>query len=514
MAMTLCRLRSLAFVALLAWGACTPAEQAPRDRVLIVVVDGLRPDYVTDSLMPNLNQLGREGFRGLAHHAVFPTVTRVNGPSIFTGLNPGGHGLMGNAVFLPEVDSSRVLDASDAADLELIAAAHDGAILTAPSLAEMLDERELTFFAASSGSTGSAVLMNPRGAGAGLIHHEFTLPESLGEVAREVLGAVPEVPSEASFVPFAARAIDALLLIGLDRVDADVLAVWLTEPDHTAHAEGIGAPAMLAVLAQLDAEIGRLLDGLEERGLRDRTDVIVVSDHGFSTQTGEESLRELLVRAGLKSHRTSTDVVVAGDAIHVRQGGSARVGAIVRLLQETDWVGPLFTRGLAPDSVVGAYAGTIAFGAIGWDHERSADILMAANWSDAENTFGWRGEVLTPGTAGHGSSSPWDIHATLIAAGPRFKRNVVSPIPSGNVDVVPTVLTLLGVPVPTGLDGRVLEEALTTGPQPGEMPLEATPVGTFVELEGIVYDLGVHRSRVGSTVYVDGTDVGRVPLER
>ena len=101
MAMTLCRLRSLAFVALLAWGACTPAEQAPRDRVLIVVVDGLRPDYVTDSLMPNLNQLGREGFRGLAHHAVFPTVTRVNGPSIFTGLNPGGHGLMGNAVFLP-----------------------------------------------------------------------------------------------------------------------------------------------------------------------------------------------------------------------------------------------------------------------------------------------------------------------------------------------------------------------------------------------------------------------------
>ena len=68
---------------------------------MILVVDGLRPDYVTDELMPRLDRLAASGVRGLAHHAVFPTVTRVNGPSIVTGRYPSGHGLMGNTVYVP-----------------------------------------------------------------------------------------------------------------------------------------------------------------------------------------------------------------------------------------------------------------------------------------------------------------------------------------------------------------------------------------------------------------------------
>jgi len=498
----------------LAVAACARPEQAPRDRVVILVVDGLRPDYVTDSLMPRLNQLAREGFRGLAHHAAFPTVTRVNAPSIFTGMTPGGHGLMGNAVYVPEADSSRVLDASDAEDLRLIDSASGGELLTAPSLAGLLEERGLTFFAASSGSTGSAMLMNPRGAGAGLVHHTFTIPDTLGRVAAAVLGAVPQVDPQAPSVPLVARVIDALLLIGLDRVDADVLAGWLTEPDHIAHIAGVGAPATVEALAGVDAEIGRLLDGLAARGLMERTNVIVVSDHGFTTHSGDEALDDLLVGAGLKGSDQSTDVVVAGDAIHVREGGPARIGAIVRLLQQTDWVGPVFTRGLAPDSVVGAYPGTISFSAIGWDHPRSADILTGPSWSDAENEYGWRGDVSARGVAGHGSSSPWDIRATFIAAGPGIKRNIVSPIPSGNIDIVPTTLALLGAPVPAGLSGRVLDEVLLAGPQPGELLLEAVPVEATVELGDMAYDLIAYRSRVGSTVYFDGTDVGRISLER
>jgi predicted AlkP superfamily phosphohydrolase/phosphomutase len=64
--------------------------QAEKDRVPILVVDGLRPDYVTPALMPQLNALAERGVRGLRHHAVFPTVTRVNSPSIFSGRYPGG----------------------------------------------------------------------------------------------------------------------------------------------------------------------------------------------------------------------------------------------------------------------------------------------------------------------------------------------------------------------------------------------------------------------------------------
>ena len=60
--------------------------------------------------------------------------------------------------------------------------------------------------------------------------------------------------------------------------------------------------------------------------------------------------------------------------------------------------------------------------------------------------------------------SPWDIHNTLMAWGPDFRRGV-SDVPAGNPDIAPTVLRLAGVPV-TGepLDGRVLTRRLTGEP--------------------------------------------------
>ena len=483
--------------------------QAQKPRVLILVVDGLRPDYVTADLMPRLNALAEGGVRGLAHHAVFPTVTRVNGPSIFTGQYPGGHGLMGNSVYLPDVDPARVLNMGDAEDLLVIDQATDGALLTAPSLGELLAARGLTFFAASSGSTGSGMLMNHRGVGAGLVHNTFTIPDTLGPVVADALGLAPTVLAGEPSVPLVARAVDAVLRIGLDRADADVLAVWLTEPDGTAHRTGVGSPATVEVLARVDAEIGRLLDGLRERELLETTDILVTSDHGFARRIGQESTAGLLVRSGLKASAGSKDVVVAGGAIHVREGGEERVGAIVRLLQETDWIGAVFTPAAAPGSEIGTHPGTVAFSAIGWSHERSADILTSGNWSDAVNDFGYPGAVWSRGVAGHGSSSPWDIRATFLATGPSIKRSVVSSVPTGNIDIVPTVLSLIGAAVPTNVDGRVLFEIFAAGPDPEGIEVVSDPITVVAQLEGLRYQLIVNRSRVGSTMYFDGTVVER-----
>jgi arylsulfatase A-like enzyme len=498
----------LAAAALFLVGAAC-AQEPERDRVLLIVVDGLRPDYVTAEVMPRLNALAESGVRGLAHHAVFPTVTRVNGPSIFTGRAPGGHGLLGNAVYLPGVDSARTLDASDAADLRRIDEATGGRLLTAPTLGEMLTEQGLTFFAASSGSTGSGMLMNHRGAGGGLVHHALTIPDTLGPVVAEVLGPAPEIGAGASSVPLVARAVDALLLIGLDRTDADVLAAWLTEPDGSAHLRGVGSPETLEVVTAVDAEIGRLLDGLAARGLLERTNILVTSDHGFSTHSGATSLTNLLVDAGLKESARSTDVVVAGTAIHVRRGGEEHTAAIVRLLQRTEWVGPVFTGPSASDAEQGRIPGTLSFAAIGWHHERSADILTSPAWTDAENEHGYRGEVLTPGIAGHGSASPWDIRSTFIAAGPAIKSGVSSDIPTGNVDLTPTALRLAGAAVPAGLDGRVLDEVLLTGPHPASLAGAGDVLQTFAEVNGVLYELTAYRSRIGSSVYFGGTDVVR-----
>ena len=352
--------------------------------------------------------------------------------------------------------------------------------------------------------------MNHRGSGAGLVHHSFTIPDSLGTVVAAELGPLPDPRADGSSVGLVARAVDALLRIGLDLADADVLAAWLTEPDGTTHFRGIGAPETLAVIRAVDEEIGRLLDGLAARGVAEVTNILVTSDHGFTTRTGNTSLSGLLVDEGLKESGGSMDVVVAGDAIHVLEGGPERIADIVRVLQQTDWIGPVFTPAEADGSDFGHLPGTVAYGAVGWSHRRTADILTSANWSDAVNEHGYEGEVFTSGVAGHGSTSPSDIRATFIAAGPDIKRGVVSNVPTGNIDVTPTALFLAGAEILVEVDGRVLMEALRDGPDPATVEVRSDPVETEVVLPELRYRLTVERSSVAGVMYFDGTRVVRI----
>jgi predicted AlkP superfamily pyrophosphatase or phosphodiesterase len=494
---------------LAAAGAISPlSAQSARGRVIILVVDGLRPDYVTAEFMPRLDALARRGVRGLAHHSVYPTVTRVNASSIFTGSYPDGHGIMGNSVYLPEVDADHAISTQQLPVLRAIRDAFDGALFTTTPLAELLERQGLVFFGTSSGSPGTGMLMNPTGAGAGLVHNEFTLPDSLGAVVDEVLGPLPEIAPGTPFLPLVSRAVDALLEIGLDRADAGVLGVWLTEPDHSTHGWGIGAPRSIELLRGVDAEIGRLLDGLQERGLLETTDILVTSDHGFSTRTGTTPLVSLLVDAGLKSSQTSTDVVLAGDAIHVNEGGPERVRSIVELLQRTEWIGAVFTRGEG-DSDAGWVDGTLSLRSVRWDHPRSGDILATGNWTDAVNEYGFAGAVILPGVASHGSLAPSDLHATFIAAGPSIKKGVQSRVPTANVDLAPTVLALVGAEPSAEMAGRALTEILLNGPDPAAVPVIDSEVDADVVLGTIRYRVVLHRSAVDGHEYIDYAGVER-----
>jgi arylsulfatase A-like enzyme len=71
--------------------------------------------------------------------------------------------------------------------------------------------------------------------------------------------------------------------------------------------------------------------------------------------------------------------------------------------------------------------------------------------------------VASGGAAGHGSTSPFDVHNMLIAAGPDLKTAAVLSTPSGSVDFAPTFLHLLGIAAPPSMQGRVLHEALARG---------------------------------------------------
>ena len=450
---------SIQIVAILLLGCWAFHAPAAEQRVLVIVLDGLRPDYVNEELTPNIHALAERGVFFEDNHAVYPTVTRVNSPSIATGSYPKTHGLMGNSVYFPAVEAGKGLSTSDARNLFRIDEATGGKLLTTISMGEHLENQGLKLLAVSAGSTGSGLLLNHKAAGLGLIQTDLVRPGSNQETVLQAVGPPPPeaMPNDARNT----RIVDAYLHFGLGETPADVVFMWLSDPDKTAHNFGIGHPTSKEAIRLLDAQVGRILAELDARGLTDTINILITSDHGFSTHTGGANIWGRLKRDNL-----DRGVHVVGPAIYVTEGGQEQIGRIVNVLQDEPWVGSIFTEAREPGAVEGSYPGTFSFDAIHYAHERGPDILVGAAWTDEKNAFGFRGATTHPGTAGHGSPSPFDIRNTLVAAGPAFKSGIRTNVPSGNVDIAPTICRVLGIPIPESMDGRVLEEALNGGPEP------------------------------------------------
>ena len=434
---------------------------------LLLVLDGLRPDYVTADLMPNLYALGQRGVVYTNHHAVYPTVTRVNAASISTGAYPERHGILGNSVFFPRVDATRFLDTAQRADLERIQADQDGVLLTATTLGEALEANGKTMLAVGAGTTGAAFLLNHKVSGGAIIHTEYALPEQLH--ARVVAELGPPPPQAHPNDRRNRRAVEAFLKIGVPAVKPSVTAIWLSDPDTTAHALGMGHPTTVEALRRLDREIRNIQDGLAAAGLLDTCNIWVTSDHGFATHTGAANVAGVLKGFSGTLGTGSPRIVNGGGAIYVRDGNRQIMSQIVRALQKTAGIGATFTRAAAAGSLSGWAEGTLSFDAARWSHARSGDILYSPDWTNDTNMHGVAGTSASNGVAGHGSSSPFEIHGTLIAAGPDIKQGVTVSVPSGNVDFAPTFLRALSIAVPPTMQGRPLLEAFRgalAGPTP------------------------------------------------
>jgi arylsulfatase A-like enzyme len=484
--------------------AAVQVRPLPARMHLVVVVDGLRPDYVSADLMPRLVRLGQRGIVFNAHHSVFPTVTRVNASSFVTGTYPERHGLLGNHIYIPRVSATKGVNTGLRTDLEAVAHA-EGRLLTAPSLGEILAQAGRRLLVVGSGSSGSVFLLNHASPDDPMIHQEFTRPPALETRVRELLGPGPPhaTPNDAQNQ----RAIDAYLKVGLDEIRPDVTLLWLSEPDSTSHAHGIGSPLTRKALALVDAGLGEIEDALKAKGLLDRTNIIVTSDHGFSTHTGSLKLDALVDPFARPMPDGSRDIVVSEGAIYLRRPDPPRVAAIVAALQHRPEVGAIFTRPAAGGGTNGVVAGTFSYDVVRWNHARSGDILVSANWTRDKNAAGYEGQTTATGVAGHGSSSPFDIHNTLIAAGPDFREHAVSEVPTANVDLAPTLLRLLGLNGAPTMSGRIIAEGLRNGPSPASLPV-AHFTRTVTSDDG-GYELTAHFSSAAGHEYLDFTDVNR-----
>jgi len=490
--------------------------------VIVFVVDGLRPDAVIPEDTPTLCRLRAEGVDFADSHAVFPTVTRVNAAALSTGSQPGASGLVGNQLHVAAVDSQRAFDTGAYRNLLALDRATDGALLLAPTLAERLHAGGRRLVGVSSGSTGSALLLNPKArSGVGAVVNGYfdpgrtvAYPAAVSEAILGKLGPAPPKPAGGTRYDAAVTWTQRVLReYVLPELRPDVVLNWLTEPDHSQHVAGVGSPAARQALRHADAEIGQVLASLAGLGLADRTDVLVTSDHGFTTNARGVDVAGALVAAGLKAAADSADVILTGSGqavgLHVEGRDPERIAGIARFVLAQEWGGVVFTAGRAPGDLLGAAPGTFALETIHVAGSgRTPDLLVTFPWSSRPGDFGVRGTDLASVSGGarlwasdHGSMSPWNVRNMLIGWGVGFKRGVTVPAAAGIVDVAPTVLALLGAdpgPAP-GLDGRVLAEALAGGPDEAKVAVETR----VLTVAAGTYRAALKISEVAGRRYVD-----------
>jgi arylsulfatase A-like enzyme len=104
------------------------------------------------------------------------------------------------------------------------------------------------------------------------------------------------------------------------------------------------------------------------------------------------------------------------------------------------------------------------------------------------------------GKGTHATLSRFDMHNLLIAAGPDFANGLTSETPSGNVDVTPTILSVLGIKASAQMDGRILVEALKNGRNPKS---ETRTIEANKKFPGGTWRQSLTTSQVGTTVYLD-----------
>lgn len=481
---------------------------AGRPRTLLVFFDGLRPDYITSELMPNLYAFKQTAAYGKEHHSVFPTVTRVNAASYATGSYPATHGLMANSVYFPAVNPVSGLSTGDAQNLKNIDSTENGKLLLTPSIGEILAGAGEKMAVFSSGSTGQAFLQNHTVSCGFIINPDMILPAPFKDDVVAALGQPPAEQDDNS-----ARHVwitDALLHYGINRKGPLVCAIWYSDPDGAAHEHGIGSPEAIRSLKTVDAQFGRIIAFLDQQKMRNAYNIIISADHGFVTHVGKQGLASFLIGQHLKKDKASDDVVVADGAIYVKDHDRDVIKKIVAALQQQEWAGAIFTRGAKPGDMKGAIPGTLSFESIHWNNSRrSGDILVDVNWNDNKNDKGYAGTSFATGVAGHGSISPYEIHIALMASGPSFKKHYKSNIPTSNIDIVPTILHIYKLPKPVTMEGRVMSELLAGN----DHPLPKVSIQTITsetKKDGIVYKLSLQRSVAGDRYYVDFCKTVRV----
>lgn len=467
-------------------------------RVLIVVFDALRPEFVTPEYMPNLHAFASGGVRYLNSRSTFPSETRVNQSAVTTGCYPRRHGVVANRFVVPGGGADRVLDTGDDTTFEKTLHAMTEPLLGVPTIAQRLAGAGKSFATLSTGTAGGGRIINIMAEETdsfrfAMRRAEAAWPNGISEKVIRRIGPIPD--HELPAIDWIRWGVDAYLDYVESDVGPDVMLLWLSEPDETFHQRGIGSPESLQTITHVDAQFGRILERHRSEIDAGVMQIVTLSDHGqIGVRDEPVGLAAKFADAGFGFDDVSIVVANAG-GVWLRAEAKERIGELAIWLQSQPWCGPVFTRDGA--------GGTLKLSDILIDHPRAPDIALALAYDDADNPWGRAGmtqhDSKYPAGGGcHGGLSLFELHNFLALSGSHFKTGQAFEVCAGNTDIMPTVLHLLGLPRPDDIDGRVLHEALKDG---GAAPEAQEKMLVSANTEGAVTHLSV--STVSGTPYIN-----------
>src|SRR5438270_3213302 len=550
-------------LAVLSVGTALAQNGTPHNMILFIP-DGLRALKVTPETAPAMADVRDKGVNFKNPHSLFPTFTMANASGMATGHYLGDTGTFSNTIYtgypsapagdtvVPFIENNAVL-----ADVD---EHFGGDYLNEETILKMA--RAKGFSTAAIGKVGPTLLFDhtDRADRPGL--HSIVIDDSTGgktgvPLSDEMKAALAKAnlplaaPSRgdngkagdaktpgtttantAQQAYFANVATKIVLPMFKERAKPFVLVFWSRDPDGSQHntgdslntvTPGINGPTSMAGIKNADNNLAQLRRALDDLGLAASTNIMISSDHGFSTISKESKtspaakityedtpsgflpmgflaidLAKALQlplfdpndknapvadnahpKAGnglLGKDPTKPDVVVAtnggSDLIYLPNNDRKLAGRIVKALLEQDYVSGLFV-----EDDLGRFPGALPISQLGLRGKavtpHPAIVVNFRSWSSGCDeptncSVEVADTVLRQGQGMHGSFSRGDTMNFAAAIGPDFKSGYVDALPVSNADVGATAAKILGLSQKSkgGLIGRVMTEAMPNGATP------------------------------------------------
>ena len=303
--------------------------------VILFVADGLRSGIVSDETAPVMAAIRHEGVNFRNSHALYPTVTTVNGSAIATGHRVGDTGDFGNTIWVGAAvnpnSPSKFAAVEDDDTLAGLNKQFGGNYLHEQSL--MATARLAGFQTAIVGKLGPAIEQDvtARDGKATIVIDDDTGTKTGVPLAPDVQTAIkaaglPVVAEDrglngdpGDYIRSGVRVANVQQQDWMTAVTTKVIlprfkakgapffmVFWSRDPDGTQHntgdslhtlTPGINGPTALAGIRNADNDLGKLRAALKTLGLDKTTDIFITADHGFSVASKESATSGAAKRA-------------------------------------------------------------------------------------------------------------------------------------------------------------------------------------------------------------------------